>query len=294
MNKNASNLYPFLILDQLGQGITGLTPSVYLRQDSGSFTAATNSVTEVSAVNEPGLYQITLTQTECNCDVLTIKVTLPDGQEPAILDVVYMASSGGATPQQIWEYGGGRTVTNTIPSASDNATAVWGAQTKEVTINATQAATLATAAALSTVGNNVTAVKAKTDNLPANPAAVGSAMTLTAAYDAAKTASQFNAGTDSVNVASASVTAIQSGLSTFNPSTDTVTINSTQAETFGTSTAQTSILALLEALYSGLYHWEVNNNTLTIYDDSDVVIDAFTLTKDATGNIIAVTPEDGE
>ncbi len=34
----------------------------------------------------------------------------------------------------------------------------------------------------------VAAIKAKTDNLPASPAAVGSAMTLTAAYDAAKTA----------------------------------------------------------------------------------------------------------
>jgi hypothetical protein len=34
----------------------------------------------------------------------------------------------------------------------------------------------------------VDAIKAKTDNLPASPAAVGSAMTLTAAYDAAKTA----------------------------------------------------------------------------------------------------------
>jgi hypothetical protein len=36
---------------------------------------------------------------------------------------------------------------------------------------------------------DITAIKAKTDNLPASPAAVGSAMTLTAAYDAAKTAS---------------------------------------------------------------------------------------------------------
>jgi hypothetical protein len=35
---------------------------------------------------------------------------------------------------------------------------------------------------------SVNAVKAKTDNLPAAPAAVGSAMTLTSAYDAAKTA----------------------------------------------------------------------------------------------------------
>lgn len=38
------------------------------------------------------------------------------------------------------------------------------------------------------VKTDTAAVKAKTDNLPASPAAVGSAMTLTAAYDAAKTA----------------------------------------------------------------------------------------------------------
>lgn len=39
-------------------------------------------------------------------------------------------------------------------------------------------------------GGNVAAIKAKTDNLPASPAAVGSAMTLTSAYDPAKTAAQ--------------------------------------------------------------------------------------------------------
>lgn len=38
------------------------------------------------------------------------------------------------------------------------------------------------------VDNTATAIKAKTDNLPAQPAAVGDAMTLTVAYDAAKSA----------------------------------------------------------------------------------------------------------
>ena len=38
------------------------------------------------------------------------------------------------------------------------------------------------------VSADIAAVKAKTDNLPASPAAVGSAMTLTSAYDAAKSA----------------------------------------------------------------------------------------------------------
>lgn len=54
------------------------------------------------------------------------------------------------------------------------------------------AASYATAAALDAIDNyvdtEIAAIKAKTDNLPASPAAVGSAMTLTAAYDAAKTA----------------------------------------------------------------------------------------------------------
>jgi len=41
---------------------------------------------------------------------------------------------------------------------------------------------------------NVAAIKAKTDNLPASPAAVGSAMVLTSAYDAAKTAAPESGG----------------------------------------------------------------------------------------------------
>ena len=270
MIKNASNLYPFAIQDQLSNGLTGQTPSVFLRQDNGSFAAASGSVTEVDATNYPGLYQITLTAAECNCDVLTIAVSLPDGQEPAILDVVYPVTTGGATPAEIWQYAGqgGRTVTNTIPSASDNATAVWGAASKIVTIDSTQAATLATAAALTTVGDNVSAVKAKTDNLPASPAAVGDAMTLTAAYDAAKTASQFNAAQDAVTIDSASVAAVQSGLSTFNPATDAVTIATAQASTFATATAQAAQTASLDTLAASILHWAATASTLTLYDNN--------------------------
>jgi len=52
----------------------------------------------------------------------------------------------------------------------------------------------------------IAAVKAKTDNLPASPAAVGSAMTLTVAYDAAKTALASTAYTAPDNT---SITAIK-------------------------------------------------------------------------------------
>lgn len=64
---------------------------------------------------------------------------------------------------------------------------------------------------------SIAAIKAKTDNLPASPAAVGSAMTLTSAYDAAKTAAQPGDEMDLVDAPNATaVTAIQSGLSRLN------------------------------------------------------------------------------
>lgn len=276
MNKNQSNLYQFVLRDQLGQGIAGLTPSVKIRKDSGSFTASTNNPSAVDAVNAPGLFAITFTAAECDCDSMTIQVSLPDEQDPAIIDIVTMTTGGGATAQEVWEYANGRTVTNTIPSASDNATAVWDAQTKVVTIDSTQAETLATAAALSTVSDNISAVKAKTDNLPNDPAAVGSAMTLTQAYDAAKTASQFD------------------------PSTTAVVINAEQAATMVTATgfatpsdvasAVATISELLNLVLSGMYNWTVEANTLTIYDNNSQAVGTYTLTKDAIGNIIAVAP----
>lgn len=293
MIKNQSNLYPFAIQDQLSNGLTGQTPSVFLRQDNGSFAAASGSVTEVDSTNYPGLYQITLTAAECNCNVLTIAVSLPDGQEPAILDVVYPVTTGGATPQQIWEYSGGRTVTNTIPTASDNATAVWGAQTKEVTIATAQAATLATAAALTTVGDNVTAVKAKTDNLPQSPASTGDAMTLTSAYDAAKTASQFDAAQDAVTIGEASEQAIRYGLSTFNPATDAVTIDSEQASTFATARALSIQEANIAYITASILHWAATASTLTLYDNNGAAIGVYDLTRDSSGNITAIAPEEG-
>ena len=159
---------PFILLSTSdGSPITGATPSVTISKDGAAFTAATNTPAEIGN----GYYYIDLTSTE---------TTVTN-------NVIVRATATGAQPTAVvWE------PEPTIPSASDNATAVWGAQTKEVTIATAQADTFATAAALATVGDNVAAVKAKTDNLPESPAAVGSAMTLT----------------------EATVTAIKSGLAT--------------------------------------------------------------------------------
>lgn len=233
MNKNQSNIYQFVLRDMIGQGVTGLSPTVRIRKDTDSFTATTNTPTEVGY----GLYEVALTAAECNCDIMAIEVSLPDGQFPAILTNEYLTTTGGATPAEIWQYNGqgGRTVTNTIPTASDNAQAVWGAQNKEVTIATAQADTFATESALTTVGNNVTAIKAKTDNLPAEPAAksdipsvqsIQSGLATSDALSAVGTnVSAVKAKTDNLPASpaavgsemaltSAAVSAVQSGLAT--------------------------------------------------------------------------------
>jgi len=55
-------------------------------------------------------------------------------------------------------------------------------------IDAAISTRLASAGYTAPANSDISVIKAKTDNLPASPAAVGSAMTLTSAYDAAKTA----------------------------------------------------------------------------------------------------------
>ena len=232
--------------------------TVYISKDGSSFVATTNAVAEIGM----GAYKVTLTSTEAEFSKL-LYAPVCSGAQSNILTIE-------AEP--------------TIPTASDNAQAVWGAQTKIVNIDSTQAATFATAAALSTVGDNVSAVKAKTDNLPANPAAVGSAMTLTAAYDAAKTASQFDPEITTVTIDNQSVQAVQSGLSTFNASTDPVIINNTQMDVVD------GVSAAVDTLLASILHWTATASTLTLYDSTGASIGSYALTRDSSGNITAIAP----
>lgn len=98
------------------------------------------------------------------------------------------------TAQQVWEYST-RTISSFGSLVSDIATAVWAAAVRTITggtistvsdkadYSLTSAYDAAKAAAsatdVATVDTVVDAIKAKTDKLPASPAAVGSAMTLT-------------------------------------------------------------------------------------------------------------------
>ena len=261
------DIYFALQSDSDGSPMTGeaANVTVYISKDGGSFAATTNAAAEIGR----GAYKVTLTSAESEFSTLLYCPVCSGAQTNILIK--------DADP-----------VMPTVPSAADNAQAVWDAQTKEVTINATQAATLATAAALTTVGDNVTAIKAKTDNLPQNPAAVGSAMTLTEAYDAAKTASQFDAAQDAVTINSASVQAVQSGLSTFNAATDAVIINATQMDVVG------GVSAAVDTLLASILHWSATASTLTLYDSTGDAIANYALTRDSSGNITAISPQLGE
>ena len=264
------DIYFALQSDSDGTPLTGQAANVtvYLSIDGAAFTASTNAAQEIGR----GAYKLTLTSAESAFSTLLYAPVCTGAQSN-----IYAKDADPVMP--------------TIPTASDNATAVWGAASKVVTINATQAATLATAAALTTVGDNVSAVKAKTDNLPVSPAAVGDAMTLTRAYDAAKTASQFNAAQDAVTIDSASVAAVQSGLSTFDPATDAVTIATAQASTLATAAAQAAQTAALDKLAASILHWTATASTLTLYDNNGAAIGVYDLTRDSSGNITAIEPQ---
>lgn len=213
--------------------------TVYLSIDGAAFSASTNAAQEIGH----GAYKVALTNAEA-----------------AYTRLLYNPVCTGAQ-SNIYQLD-----VDTTPTAAQNAAAVWDAQDKIVAINTTQAATLATAAALTTVGNNVSAVKAKTDNLPASPAAAGDAMTLTSAYDAAKTASQFNAATDAV------------------------TIDSEQAATLATAQALAAQSGLLDVVAASILHWAATASTLTLYDNNGAAIGVYDLTRDSSGNITAIEP----
>ena len=109
-------------------------------------------------------------------------------------------------------------------------------------------------APVATVDTVVDAIKAKTDNLPASPAATGAAMTLTAAYDAAKSAAS-QASVDAVSgyidtevaailaAVDTEVAALVSELAKVPKSDGTLTLN---------ATAVAAIKAALEAAGSHL------------------------------------------
>lgn len=191
--------------------------------DGANLVTATNTPTELGY----GVYAITLTASETNCNALTLQVS--SSTTTVVIPSVQITFNPSSS----------------VPSAASIADAVWsdnqsysGAVSGNPGAPATKGYLLTNPAtwsqlAYNSIGNvvsygdllkgtatNVSAVKAKTDNLPISPAS---------SADLAK-------------------------------------------------------------VLSGLLHWTVANNTLTLYDSSNNSLGTYTLTRDSSGNITGVTP----
>ena len=199
---------------------------------------------EIDATNMPGVYRLDLPDAVCATGVPSAVVMLKGASNmtPVLLEIQLTDFDLNSTSNTVG------TVTNltNLPSIPNNwltaagiaadagaeiADAVWdeaisghttagsfGAKNQKAVPSETigdykaDVSSLATSAALATVGSNVTSIKTKTDNLPASPAAVGSAMTLS---DNAITAAVI--ATDAIDadaIKADAVSEIQSGLAT--------------------------------------------------------------------------------
>lgn len=274
MKKNSSNLYPFALQDQLKQGLTGQTPSVYISKDGGSFAATTNSPSEFNASTAPGLYTIMFTASECDCDIMIIQVYLPHGQDPAILDVVEMEGSSGATPQQIWEYAGGRTVTNTIPTAQN----IWEYSNRTLTASALTAQQVweYTTRTLTASPIDISSLATSTDVSNAQTAIINAIPIPPSASTIATTVINTSVLDRDTNSLGSTVLAISGYTDEVESKIDSISTKLTD----------------LPVVRSLLDNWVVNGTNLTCYDSEGNTLESCTLTKDDKGNIVAVTPNE--
>ena len=145
-------------------GKTGDASNITLRgvRDGTLFTPSEPSITQVDSTNLPGVYKASLTASENNGTLLTL-----GGKSSSTGCVIIPVS---------WSN-----------ELTGDAFARLGAPAG-ASIAADIGTRLATSGYTAPANSDIAAIKAKTDNLPASPAAVGSAMTLTSAYDAAKSA----------------------------------------------------------------------------------------------------------
>lgn len=159
-------------------GKTGLTLTITASKDGGAFASISPTVTELSN----GWYKLALTTSHTNTvGDLALHITATGADPTDVVWEVESADQYSALTGDAYA----RLGAPASASVSSDIAAV-KAQTAAIEIDTGTdiPATLSTIAAY--IDTEVAAIKAKTDNLPASPAAVGSAMTLTSAYDFAR------------------------------------------------------------------------------------------------------------
>lgn len=175
----ASQKLSFFAQDVNGNPLTGKAGEITAKisKDGGAVAdTATTNPTEIGY----GLYYYPISQTESNCDCL---VLIPrhtggsaDGYAAPVINypidntldfnTAQKAALNAATPAS-------------VTGAVGSVTGAVGSVTGNVGGNVVGSVASVTAAVSISSNSDITAIKAKTDNLPDSPAAVGSAMTLT-------------------------------------------------------------------------------------------------------------------
>lgn len=191
--------------------------------------------------------------------------------------------SGGATAQQIWEYPT-RTITASPTDISSLAT--------KTDLSNAQTAVISAMPSVTGLATSTEVNGAKADIIAAIP---------TIPTDYAKT-------TDIPDI---------SGLSTFNPATDSVQLDSTQLSTLATGSeitdAKDDIIAaladididtsdlakatdvaviadMIKQVDAGVLHWATTATRLTLYNEDNSVLRIYALERDSDGNITRINP----
>lgn len=176
-----------------GTAFTG-TVSAFVTGDAGTQGSGGGTVTHEGN----GYHSYAITQAETNFDHVAVTFT-GTGAIPATIQTYTTFPQTGDNFARLGAPAGASVSADIAAVKSDTAailvdTAEIGAAGAGLTALASQASVntiddfldTEVAAILAAVDTEVAAIKAKTDNLPASPAAVGSAMTLTSAYDFAQ------------------------------------------------------------------------------------------------------------
>ena len=229
-----------------------------------SGAATDNAPTVVDSTG--GICKLTLAQAEMNSDYVSVKVTSTDVGAVAASFTLFPAAAAEPTVAQIadgvWDEAAsghttagtfGKTDADQLSVINDLHTDVGTAITNIGDMHATD---------LPAVKTVVDAVKLKTDNLPASPAAVGSAMTLTAAYDAAKTALAASAYTAPDN---AGISDIHTDLGTVDTVVDAI---KAKTDNLPSDPADASVLAAAIAALDALL--DTLQTTVDGLSDSDL------------------------
>lgn len=165
--KNTAYTLTFLV------GTVGLAPAVTISKDGAAFAAPAGAVSEIGN----GWYKIPLSSSEMNADNIAVHITITGYNPLDVLintDVVSTPDNAGiaAIKAKTDNLPAAPAAVSDIPTAATNAAAVRTNLATELgRIDAATSTRLPSSSYTAPDNAGITAIKAKTDNLPATPAA---------------------------------------------------------------------------------------------------------------------------